>query len=509
MFERFTDKARRVVVLAQEEARMLSHNYIGTEHILLGLVHQGDGVAAMALESLEIRLEVVRQQVEEIIGQGKETPQGHIPFTPRAKVVLELALREALQLGHNYIGTEHILLGLIREGDGVGAQVLVKLGADLNRVRQQVIQLLVGFQGKEPASVSEPDEPAQPKSPVLDQFGQDLTQNARQGRLAPVIGREKEIERVVQVLCRQTQNNPVLIGEPGVGRTAVVHGLAYKMAAGEVPRPLLGKHLYAVDVGMLAASPSQASPDERLGVILSEIQDRGDILLFIDDMPNTGPQLKRMLARGELQVIGEMTPAGYRDYLASDPAAERTFQPVPVAEPAIPHTIEILKSLRGPCEAHHIVSITNEALTAAAELASRALPGRRLPSKAIDLMDEAASLVQTRKHVRSPDLSEYDEKIAQIRREKESAIDSQDFAKAAALRDTEKQLLARKAATEKEWEAGGLNAVAEVTEEHVAETLAIMTGLSLDAVPSEQQPAKPQLPSAAIPGDDPELWAMS
>jgi ATP-dependent Clp protease ATP-binding subunit ClpC len=509
MFELFTDRARRVVVLAQEEARMLNHNYIGTEHILLGLIHEGEGVAAKSLESLGISLEAVRQQVEEIIGRGKETPQGHIPFTPRAKTVLELSLRESQQLGHEYIGTEHVLLGLIREGDGVGAQLLVKLGGDLKRVRRQVIQLLHSYSGREPAPAGEPVEPAQSKSPVLDQYGQDLTQHASQGRLGPVIGREKEIERVVQVLCRQKQNNPVLIGEPGVGRTAVVHGLAYKMASGEVPRPLLGKHLYAVDVGMLAASPSQAIPDERLGVVLSEIQDRGDILLFIDDMANTGPQLKPMLARGELQVIGEMTLAGYRDYLASDPAAERTFKPVPVAEPAIPHTIEILKSLRGPCEAHHGVSITDEALTAAAELASRALPGRRLPSKAIDLMDEAASLVQTRQQVRPPDLREYDEKIALIRREKESAIDSQDFAKAAALRDTEKQLLARKAATEKEWEAGGLNAVAEVTEEHVAETLAIMTGLSLDALPSEQQPAKPQLPSAAMTGDDPELWAMS
>ena len=285
MFERFTDRARRVVVLAQEEARMLNHNYIGTEHILLGLIHEGEGVAAKALESLGISLEAVRQQVEEIIGQGQQAPSGHIPFTPRAKKVLELSLREALQLGHNYIGTEHILLGLIREGEGVAAQVLVKLGADLNRVRQQVIQLLSGYQGKEAATAGGPAEGTPSTSLVLDQFGRNLTQAARESKLDPVIGREKEIERVMQVLSRRTKNNPVLIGEPGVGKTAVVEGLAQAIVKGEVPETLKDKHLYTLDLGALVAgSRYRGDFEERLKKVLKEIRTRGDIILFIDEL---------------------------------------------------------------------------------------------------------------------------------------------------------------------------------------------------------------------------------
>ena len=285
MFERFTDRARRVVVLAQEEARMLNHNYIGTEHILLGLIHEGEGVAAKALESLGISLEAVRQQVEEIIGQGQHAPSGHIPFTPRAKKVLELSLREALQLGHNYIGTEHILLGLIREGEGVAAQVLVKLGADLNRVRQQVIQLLHGYQGKEPAAAGASSESAPSTSLVLDQFGRNLTAGAREGKLDPVIGREKEIERVMQVLSRRTKNNPVLVGEPGVGKTAVVEGLAQKIVKGEVPETLKDKQLYTLDLGALVAgSRYRGDFEERLKKVLKEIRTRGDIILFIDEL---------------------------------------------------------------------------------------------------------------------------------------------------------------------------------------------------------------------------------
>ena len=285
MFERFTDRARRVVVLAQEEARMLNHNYIGTEHILLGLIHEGEGVAAKALESLGISLEAVRQQVEEIIGQGQQAPSGHIPFTPRAKKVLELSLREALQLGHNYIGTEHILLGLIREGEGVAAQVLVRLGADLNRVRQQVIQLLHGYQGKEPAAAGAPSESAPSTSLVLDQFGRNLTAAAREGKLDPVIGRDKEIERVMQVLSRRTKNNPVLVGEPGVGKTAVVEGLAQKIVKGEVPETLKEKQLYTLDLGALVAgSRYRGDFEERLKKVLKEIRTRGDIILFIDEI---------------------------------------------------------------------------------------------------------------------------------------------------------------------------------------------------------------------------------
>ena len=288
MFERFTDRARRVVVLAQEEARMLNHNYIGTEHILLGLIHEGEGVAAKALESMGISLDAVRQQVEEIIGQGQQSPSGHIPFTPRAKKVLELSLREALQLGHNYIGTEHILLGLIREGEGVAAQVLVKLGADLNKVRQQVIQLLSGYQGKEPAAAGRgrARRRVPPSSSlVLDQFGRNLTKDARENKLDPVIGREKEIERVMQVLSRRTKNNPVLIGEPGVGKTAVVEGLAQMIVRGEVPETLKDKHLYTLDLGALVAgSRYRGDFEERLKKVLKEIKTRGDIILFIDEM---------------------------------------------------------------------------------------------------------------------------------------------------------------------------------------------------------------------------------
>ena len=499
MFERFTDRARRVVVLAQEEARMLNHNYIGTEHILLGLIHEGEGVAAKALESLGISLDAVRQQVEEIIGQGQQAPSGHIPFTPRAKKVLELSLREALQLGHNYIGTEHILLGLIREGDGVAAQVLVKLGADLNRVRQQVIQLLHGYQGKEPAASGTAAESAPSTSLVLDQFGRNLTQGAREGKLDPVIGREKEIERVMQVLSRRTKNNPVLVGAPGVGKTAVVEGLAQKIVKGEVPETIKDKQLYTLDLGALVAgSRYRGDFEERLKKVLKEIRTRGDIILFIDEIHtlvgagaaegaiDAASILKPMLARGELQTIGATTLDEYRKYLEKDAALERRFQPIQVAEPTISHTIEILKGLRDRYEAHHRVSITDSALVAAAQLADRYISDRFLPDKAIDLIDEAGSRMRIRRMTAPPDLREYDEKIAQVRREKESAIDSQDFEKAAALRDNEKQLLAKKASREKEWKAGDMDVVAEVNEELIAEVLATATGIPVFKLTEEE-----------------------
>src|SRR4026209_2061378 len=403
MFERFTDRARRVVVLAQEEARMLNHNYIGTEHILLGLIHEGEGVAAKALESLGISLDAVREQVQDIIGQGQQQPTGHIPFTPRAKKVLELSLREALQLGHNYIGTEHILLGLIREGEGVAAQVLVKLGADLNRVRQQVIQLLSGYQGKETAASGAPTESGAPSSSlVLDQFGQNLTQAAREGKLDPVIGRDKEIERVMQVLSRRTKNNPVLIGEPGVGKTAIVEGLAQKIVKGDVPETLKNKQIYTLDLGALVAgSRYRGDFEERLKKVLKEIRTRGDIVLFIDEIHtlvgagaaegaiDAASILKPMLARGELQTIGATTLDEYRKHLEKDAALERRFQPIQVAEPSVLQTIEILKGLRDRYEAHHRVSITDDALVAAAQLAARYVSDRFLPDKAIDLIDEA------------------------------------------------------------------------------------------------------------------------
>ena len=491
MFERFTDRARRVVVLAQEEARMLNHNYIGTEHILLGLIHEGEGVAAKALESLGISLEAVRQQVEEIIGQGQQAPSGHIPFTPRAKKVLELSLREALQLGHNYIGTEHILLGLIREGEGVAAQVLVKLGADLNRVRQQVIQLLSGYQGgKEPANAGGPAEGTPSTSLVLDQFGRNLTLAAREGKLDPVIGREKEIERVMQVLSRRTKNNPVLIGEPGVGKTAIVEGLAQDIVAGEVPETLKDKQLYTLDLGALVAgSRYRGDFEERLKKVLKEIRTRGDIILFIDEMHtlvgagaaegaiDAASILKPMLARGELQTIGATTLDEYRKYVEKDAALERRFAPIQVAAPDVKDTIEILKGLRDRYESHHRVSITDGALAAAARLSDRYISDRQLPDKAIDLIDEAGSRLRIRRMTAPPDLREFDDRIANVRREKESAIDSQDFEKAASLRDDEKQLLAEKAQREREWKAGDLDIVAEVDERLIAEVVGLMTGI--------------------------------
>ncbi|WP_280343009.1 ATP-dependent Clp protease ATP-binding subunit [Nocardia neocaledoniensis] len=501
MFERFTDRARRVVVLAQEEARMLNHNYIGTEHILLGLIHEGEGVAAKSLESLGISLEGVRSQVEEIIGQGQQAPSGHIPFTPRAKKVLELSLREALQLGHNYIGTEHILLGLIREGEGVAAQVLVKLGADLNRVRQQVIQLLSGYQGKEPVegSGSRGEAGTPSTSLVLDQFGRNLTQAALEGKLDPVIGRSKEIERVMQVLSRRTKNNPVLIGEPGVGKTAVVEGLAQAIVNGEVPETLKDKQLYTLDLGSLVAgSRYRGDFEERLKKVLKEINTRGDIILFIDELHtlvgagaaegaiDAASILKPKLARGELQTIGATTLDEYRKYIEKDAALERRFQPVQVGEPTVEHTINILKGLRDRYEAHHRVSITDGALVAAATLADRYINDRFLPDKAIDLIDEAGARMRIRRMTAPPDLREFDDKIADARREKESAIDAQDFEKAARLRDKEKQLVAKRAEREKQWRSGDLDVVAEVDDEQIAEVLANWTGIPVFKLTEEE-----------------------
>jgi len=499
MFERFTDRARRVVVLAQEEARMLNHNYIGTEHILLGLIHEGEGVAAKALESLSISLEAVRQQVQEIIGEGQQAPSGHIPFTPRAKKVLELSLREALQLEHNYIGTEHILLGLIREGEGVAAQVLTKLGADLNRVRQQVIQLLSGYQGKEPVSSGGPQEGTPSGSAVLDQFGRNLTQAARDGKLDPVIGRTQQIERVMQVLSRRTKNNPVLIGEPGVGKTPVVEGLAQDIVRGDIPETLRDKQLYTLDLGALVAgSRYRGDFEERLKKVLKEIRTRGDIILFIDEIHtlvgagaaegaiDAASILKPMLARGELQTIGATTLEEYRKHIEKDAALERRFQPIQVDEPSLEHSIEILKGLRDRYEAHHRVTITDAALAAAANLADRYVNDRFLPDKAIDLIDEAGARLRIRRMTAPPELKELDEQIAEARRSKESAIDDQDFEKAARLRDEEKQIAATRAEKEKAWKSGDMDTVAEVDEELIAEVLAMSTGIPVFKLTEEE-----------------------
>ncbi|MDQ4492373.1 ATP-dependent Clp protease ATP-binding subunit [Sinomonas sp. ASV486] len=502
MFERFTDRARRVVVLAQEEARMLNHNYIGTEHILLGLIHEGEGVAAKALESLSISLDGVREQVQEIIGQGQQAPSGHIPFTPRAKKVLELSLREALQLGHNYIGTEHILLGLIREGEGVAAQVLVKLGADLNRVRQQVIQLLSGYQGKESASTGA--GPGQPEgtpagSVVLDQFGRNLTQAARENKLDPVIGREHEMERVMQVLSRRTKNNPVLIGEPGVGKTAVVEGLAQAIVRGDVPETIKDKQLYTLDLGSLVAgSRYRGDFEERLKKVLKEIRTRGDIILFIDEIHtlvgagaaegaiDAASILKPMLARGELQTIGATTLDEYRKHIEKDAALERRFQPIQVSEPNVALAIEILKGLRDRYEAHHRVTITDGALAAAANLSERYISDRFLPDKAIDLIDEAGARLRIRRMTAPPELKALDERIAGLKLEKESAIDAQDFEGAASLRDKEQKLITERAERERAWKSGDMDGVAEVDEDLIAEVLANSTGIPVFKLTEEE-----------------------
>src|SRR5215216_3625929 len=476
MFERFTDRARRVVVLAQEEARMLNHNYIGTEHILLGLIHEGEGVAAKALESLGISLEAVRQQVEEIIGQGQQAPSGHIPFTPRAKKVLELSLREALQLGHNYIGTEHILLGLIREGEGVAAQVLVKLGADLNRVRQQVIQLLSGYQGGKEAQGSGPTEGTPSTSLVLDQFGRNLTQLARESKLDPVIGREKEIERLMQVLSRRTKNNPVLIGEPGVGKTAVVEGLAQAIVKGEVPETLKDKQLYTLDLGALVAgSRYRGDFEERLKKVLKEIRTRGDIILFIDEIHtlvgagaaegaiDAASILKPMLARGELQTIGATTLDEYRKHLEKDAALERRFQRITVDEPTVAHTIEILKGLR-----------------------DRYISDRFLPDKAIDLIDEAGSRLRIRRMQTPSDYKDLENELATVVESKKKAVEQQDFEEAGRLRDTEKELLARKESKEQEIKDSGVDLFDEVDEEAIAEVLSVWTGIPVYKLTEEE-----------------------
>jgi ATP-dependent Clp protease ATP-binding subunit ClpC len=499
MFERFTDRARRVVVLAQEEARMLNHNYIGTEHILLGLIHEGEGVAAKALESMGISLDAVRAQVEEIIGQGQQAPSGHIPFTPRAKKVLELSLREALQLGHNYIGTEHILLGLIREGEGVAAQVLVKLGADLNRVRSTVIQLLSGYQGKEAVSQGGPAEGTASTSTVLDQFGRNLTVAAREGKLDPVIGREPEIERVMQILSRRTKNNPVLIGEPGVGKTAVVEGLAQAIAKNDVPETLKDKQVYSLDLGALVAgSRYRGDFEERLKKVLKEIKSRGDIIIFIDEIHtlvgagaaegaiDAASILKPMLARGELQTIGATTLDEYRKHIEKDAALERRFQPIQVKEPSVAHTIEILKGLRDRYETHHRVSITDGALAAAANMADRYISDRFLPDKAIDLIDEAGSRLRIKRMTAPAELREFDVKIADARKAKESAIDGQDFEGAAAFRDQEKQLIQERSEAEKNWKATDLDKVTEVDEELIAQVLSASTGIPVFKLTEEE-----------------------
>jgi ATP-dependent Clp protease ATP-binding subunit ClpC len=507
LFERFTDRARRVLVLAQEEARNMGHNFIGTEHILLGLIAEGEGVAAKALESLGISLEAVREKVREMIGPNTGgATNASPPFTPRAKKVLELSLREALQLGHNYIGTEHMLLGLVREGEGVAANVLVSLGADLSRVRQQVIQLLSGYQesgekgsGALAGTGGSTGETGSSGSAVLDQFGRNLTALARDHKLDPVVGRERELERVMQVLSRRTKNNPVLIGEPGVGKTAIVEALAQKIVGGDVPETLRNKQLYTLDLGALVAgSRYRGDFEERLKKVLKEIKTRGDIILFIDELHtlvgagaaegaiDAASILKPMLARGELQTVGATTIDEYRKYLEKDAALERRFQPIKVEAPDVAMTIEILKGVRDKYEAHHQVTITDQALVAAANMADRYIADRQLPDKAIDLVDEAGSRLRIHRMSTPPELKQIEDDIAKIRNDKEQAIERQAYDLANQLKEQEQEKLDKKKALEEEWRSEGVDLFDVVDEETIAEVLSTWTGIPVYKLTEEE-----------------------
>jgi ATP-dependent Clp protease ATP-binding subunit ClpC len=498
MFERFTERARQVVVLAQEEARTLKHNYIGTEHILLGLLREEEGLAARVLESLDITVERVRAQVVRIVGSGEEVTSGQIPFTPRAKKVLELALREALSLGHNYIGTEHILLGLVRENEGVAARILLDFDADSEKIRNEVIRMLSGPGGRRQGqgagagagSGPGPAEGGKKSSKLLDQFGRNLTKLAAEGKLDPCVGRETEIERIMQILSRRTKNNPVLIGEPGVGKTAVVEGLAQRITAADVPELLKNKQIYTLDLAALVAgSKYRGEFEERLKKVMKEITQRGDIILFIDELHNlvgagaaegaidAASILKPALARGELQTIGATTLDEYRKYLERDSALERRFQQIRVEEPSIDQTVEILKGLRDRYEQHHKVQITDEALRAAGELASRYISDRFLPDKAIDLIDEAASRMRIKSMTSPPANRELETEVETTRREKEAAIEAQEFEKAAALRDQERKLTNRKRELEEEWEAGESGERPSIGEEEIADIVSMWTGI--------------------------------
>ena len=500
MFERFTDRARRVLVLAQEEARLLNHNFIGTEHILLGLIHEGEGVAAKALQHMGVTLEAVREKVEETIGPASSSTTGSPPFTPRAKKVLELSLREALQLGHNYIGTEHMLLGLVREGEGVAAQVLQSLGADLQRVRQQVVSMMSGYPRKETAGVSGGSGQEVPSgSPVLDQFGRNLTALARDHKLDPVIGREREMERVMQVLSRRTKNNPVLIGEPGVGKTAIVEGLSQRIVGDDVPDTLKGKQLHTLDLGALVAgSRYRGDFEERLKKVLKEIKSRGDIILFIDELHtlvgagaaegaiDAASILKPMLARGELQTIGATTLDEYRKHLEKDAALERRFQPIKVEEPSLSHTIEILRGLRDRYETHHQVTITDQAIVAAANLADRYIADRYLPDKAIDLIDEAGSRLRIRRMSTPPDFRKVEADLAEVVKDKDAAIAKGDADSAQRLGEQERELRERRDALAAEWREDGVDLFDIVDEEVIAEVLSNWTGIPVYKLTEEE-----------------------
>jgi ATP-dependent Clp protease ATP-binding subunit ClpC len=490
MFERFTEKAIKVIMLAQEEARRLGHNFVGTEQILLGLIGEGTGVAAKVLKSMGVNLKDARIEVEKIIGRGSGFVAVEIPFTPRAKRVLELSLEEARQLGHNYIGTEHLLLGLIREGEGVAARVLENLGVDLSKVRTQVIRML-----GETAEVTPGGSSGRTKTPTLDEFGSNLTQMAVDNKLDPVVGRAKEIERVIQILGRRTKNNPVLIGEPGVGKTAIAEGLATRIANKDVPDILEDKRVVTLDIGLLVAGTKYRGEfEERLKKIMDEIRQAGNVILVIDEVHtligagaaegaiDAANILKPALARGELQCIGATTLDEYRKHIERDAALERRFQPVMVGEPSVDETIEILYGLRDRYEAHHKLKISDEALVAAAKLSDRYISDRYLPDKAIDLIDEAGSRVRLINSQLPPAAKELDKELRQILKEKDDAVRSQDFDRAGELRDREMEIKAeiRAIAQSKTNSAGGDGLEPVVTEEDIAHIVASWTGVPVN-----------------------------
>jgi ATP-dependent Clp protease ATP-binding subunit ClpC len=491
MFERFTEKAIKVIMLAQEEARRLGHNFVGTEQILLGLIGEGTGVAAKVLKSMGVNLKDARIEVEKIIGRGSGFVAVEIPFTPRAKRVLELSLEEARQLGHNYIGTEHLLLGLIREGEGVAARVLENLGVDLSKVRTQVIRML-----GETAEVTAGGGQGRTKTPTLDEFGTNLTQQAAEGKLDPVVGRQKEIERVIQILGRRTKNNPVLIGEPGVGKTAIAEGLAQRIATGDVPDILEEKRVVTLDIGLLVAGTKYRGEfEERLKKIMDEIRSAGNVILVIDEVHtligagaaegaiDAANILKPALARGELQCIGATTLDEYRKHIERDAALERRFQPVMVGEPSVDETIEILHGLRERYEQHHKLKISDEALDAAAKLADRYISDRYLPDKAIDLIDEAGSRVRLLNSQLPPAAKELDKELRQVLKDKDDAVRSQDFDKAGELRDKEMELKSQIRAIAQSKKAEGATTSDEspiVNEEDIAHIVASWTGIPVN-----------------------------
>jgi ATP-dependent Clp protease ATP-binding subunit ClpC len=489
MFNRFTERARKVILLAKEEAKRFNHDYIGTEHILLGLIREGEGVAAAVLASFDLSPDKIRLEVEKLVQPGPSTViSGDLPFTPKAKKVIELAMDEARSLGHNYIGTEHLLLGLLREGEGVASQVLMNMGLELDKVREEVMNLL----GSEVPGYEMGQKVSHAKTPALDAFGRDLTKLAKDGKLDPVIGRKNEIERVIQILSRRTKNNPVLLGEAGVGKTAIVEGLAEKIVVGDVPEILKDKRLIILDLAMMVAGTKYRGQfEERIKAVMDEIKRSEDVIIFIDELHtlvgaggaegaiDASNILKPALSRGEIQCIGATTLNEYRKHIEKDAALERRFQTIMVEPPSVDETIEILKGLRDKYEAHHRVKFTDDAVEAAARLSDRYISGRYLPDKAIDLIDEAGSRARLSVMTAPPDLKSVEDKMAVIKQEKESAVKNQDFEKAAKFRDEERKLKEESNRVKREWKESKGKVEPQVNEEDIAVILSKWTGIPI------------------------------